>query len=295
MKVVPYDPSWQGQFELEAKLIQRALGSNCLGVHHIGSTSVPGLAAKPVIDIMPVVKDIAAVDTAAMQQIGYVARGENGMPFRRFFQKDSRHVHVFEEGSSEISRHLKFRDWLRTHQKDAAAYASLKFELAKTHDQGSYCLAKEPFITAIDAKDGYTGTRMVVPLSDRERAAALALRQDYFQKPTPQNWSWEEPNHTHLVLYHNTDIAGYAHLQFLQKTALLHVLIIDESFRYLGLGRTFLHLCERWLAQQGITYLYLHATKEAAKFYAKGGYKEMSFEDPTGDQKDCISLGKRLK
>lgn len=296
VRVVPYDPNWQEMFEKESLLIRQALGGNCLAVHHIGSTAVPGLAAKPIIDILPVVKNILEVDADAMSRIGYEAKGEYGMPFRRFFQKGSHHVHVFEEGSPEISRHLKFRDWLRTHPEEREAYARLKMELAKKYpgDIFRYCLGKEAFITAIDAKDGYRGQRMVIALTDREREAVFALRREYFQNP--QEWSWDEPNHAHLVLYDNAEIAGYAHLQFLPDYALLRVIIIDEPHRYLGLGRQFLHMCERWLTQQGITLLQLHATKEASRFYEKEGYQEMPFEDPDGGETEegCVALGKRL-
>lgn len=87
--VVPYKNEWPALFETEAMLIKQALGDNCLLVHHIGSTAVPGLASKPIIDILPVVKNILHVDqvTSAMEQLGYEAKGEYGIPFRRYFQK----------------------------------------------------------------------------------------------------------------------------------------------------------------------------------------------------------------
>src|SRR5580698_1970268 len=86
IEVVPYNPEWPQMFEAEAALIKKALGDNCIAIHHIGSTSIPGLSAKPIIDILPVVKDILKVDAKPIEALGYQAKGENGMAFRRYFQ-----------------------------------------------------------------------------------------------------------------------------------------------------------------------------------------------------------------
>jgi GrpB-like predicted nucleotidyltransferase (UPF0157 family) len=136
IEVVEYDPSWPKLFELEAERIKQALGCNCIEIHHIGSTSIPGLSAKPVIDMLPVVRDIQEVDkaTKVMESLGYEAKGEYGIAFRRYFQKGknirTHHVHVYQENDPEISRYLKFRDWMRSHPEDAKTYARLKQELA---------------------------------------------------------------------------------------------------------------------------------------------------------------------
>ncbi len=130
--IVPYQVEWIQKFEKEATLIQKALGKNCISIHHIGSTSISGLCSKPVIDIMPVVKDISAVDPVIpkMEALAYQSLGENGLLFRRFFIKGEKertqHVHIFEEDNHEITRHLLFRDWMRTHPEDACRYAAIK-------------------------------------------------------------------------------------------------------------------------------------------------------------------------
>jgi GrpB-like predicted nucleotidyltransferase (UPF0157 family) len=160
IQVVTYNTEWPHLFEMEAKLIKDALGENCIAVHHIGSTAVPGLSAKPIIDIVPVVKDILLVNqfTPAMENIGYIAKGEYGIPFRRYFQKGnakrSHNVHVFEAGNNEIHRYLRFRDWMRTHVNDRDAYGALKAELALKYpnDILNYSLGKESFIADIDSK-----------------------------------------------------------------------------------------------------------------------------------------------
>lgn len=104
-----------------AEKLNQILKNEIIDIHHIGSTSVPGLSAKPIIDIMPVVKDINIVDkyNEEMQGIGYEPKGENGISGRRYFEKggDNRthHVHIYQVGSYEIKRHLAFRDYLREH------------------------------------------------------------------------------------------------------------------------------------------------------------------------------------
>lgn len=92
VEVVAYDRNWPGLFEQERWRLEKIFGSVLVEVHHIGSTAVPGLAAKPVIDLLPVVSDLTAVDavTAEMVEAGYEAKGENGLPGRRFFKRVGR-------------------------------------------------------------------------------------------------------------------------------------------------------------------------------------------------------------
>jgi GrpB-like predicted nucleotidyltransferase (UPF0157 family) len=157
--IVPYDPSWLLAFESEARLIKKALGNNCVKVHHIGSTAVPGLKAKPIIDILPIVRNIEEVDraTKAMESIGYEAKGEYGIVFRRYFQKNkdvrTHNVHVYQEGNPEINRYLLFRDWMRSHPEDAETYNKLKEELAAiSQDMANYSKGKDAFIASIIQK-----------------------------------------------------------------------------------------------------------------------------------------------
>jgi uridine phosphorylase len=154
IEIVPYNPEWPQMFEKEAKPIQQALGDNCLTIHHFGSTSVPGLSAKPKIDILAAVKQLGSIDYAALEKLGFESRGEV-IPTGRYFCKESPrvHLHIFEERNPLIHRNLIFRDWLRTHEEDREAYAALKMKLADVHNDGmSYCRAKTEFINQIIAK-----------------------------------------------------------------------------------------------------------------------------------------------
>lgn len=156
--VLPYSDEWTLKFQEAAKELQVVFGSELIAIHHIGSTSVIGLSAKPIIDVMPVVKEIAKIDSFndAMQELGYEAKGENGIAGRRYFQKggDDRthHVHVYEEGSPEIGRHLAFRDYLRAHPDMAKKYGELKEELAKRYpsDIAAYIGGKERLALEIE-------------------------------------------------------------------------------------------------------------------------------------------------
>lgn len=307
IEVVDYDPEWPKRFESEARLVKQALGGNCLAIHHIGSTSIPGLSAKPVIDMLAVVHNIRAVDqaTGAMESLGYEAKGENGMAFRRFFQKgrDARthHVHAYQEGDPEIDRYLKFRDWLRSHPSDAEKYGQLKIKLAKQfpYDILQYCNGKDALVASIDAKDGFRGWRIVQALTDREWEAVRRLRKDSFfrSKEDPYTWTFTHQEHIHFVLYKNAEIIGYAHLQLWPNhRAALRMIVIDKPYRGLGFGQLFLRQIERWLSHQKVQQLLIQSSKEACAFYRTQGYSEMPFNDPHGYKGDPndIELGKSI-
>ena len=160
--MVPHDPNWRHEFENEAEQVTAALGGNVVTVHHIGSTAIPNIYAKPVLDILLVVKDHADLDAkqAAMEALGYEARGEGGIPGRRFFRRDNaqgdrtHQIHAFEDGSPQIARHLAFRDYMIAHPDIAQEYSELKRTLAAQHpnDIEAYMDGKDAFIQEIDRR-----------------------------------------------------------------------------------------------------------------------------------------------
>jgi len=161
IELVPYTVEWERIFKEEAEAISQALGKILLAIHHIGSTSIPGIVAKPIVDILPVVKNIHDVDrlTPALEALGYEARGEFGMPGGRFFVKQKNgkrtfNVHIFEEEHPDVERHLRFRDYLRTHSEDAMVYSELKKSLVmrSSHDIERYCWGKEDLVRSLDEK-----------------------------------------------------------------------------------------------------------------------------------------------
>lgn len=161
IELAPFSPEWEALFKAESKNLSQVLGENLVDIHHIGSTAIPGMIAKPIIDILPVVKDIQEVDrlTSSLEALGYEAKGEFGMPGRCFFIKKQNgkrlfNVHIFEDGHKDIERHLRFRDYVRTHPDVAQSYSKLKQNLVKSSpdDMEKYCWGKEDFVKAVELK-----------------------------------------------------------------------------------------------------------------------------------------------
>ncbi len=169
VEVVPYDPKWREAFEVESFLVTEALGANVVAIHHIGSTAIPGIYAKPIIDLLVEVQDIAKVDqqSSQMESLGYEVMGEFGIPGRRYFRKDNQdrirthHLHTFKFGSEQVERHLAFRDYMIAHREDAQKYSELKRSLAREYFTSieQYMDGKDGFIQAIDKKAAQWRTR----------------------------------------------------------------------------------------------------------------------------------------
>lgn len=154
--LVPYQESWPRDFEIHKTKIKDALGGTALRIDHIGSTSVPGLLAKPIIDIQLSVHDIEAEEmyVPQLESQGYVMRvREEGHRMLRT-PDVSAHIHVCPAGSEWERRHLLFRDWLRLHDEDRDKYAQAKLELSKREwdTLDDYADAKSPIITEITAR-----------------------------------------------------------------------------------------------------------------------------------------------
>lgn len=143
-------------------MVTNALGDLLLAIHHIGSTAIPGIHAKPIIDMLVAVSDVLLLDgkVRQLEVLGYEAMGEFGIAGRRFFRKNdhdgnrTHHVHVFQAASPQIERHLAFRDFMRAHPNYANQYDALKLHLATLYptDIASYMDGKDEFIREMDAR-----------------------------------------------------------------------------------------------------------------------------------------------
>jgi GrpB-like predicted nucleotidyltransferase (UPF0157 family) len=155
IEVVTYDPDWPRWFEAEQDRLIRVLGSRAVSIDHIGSTAVPGLAAKPVIDILATVEPFPLPPevVAAVESFGYEYKGEYGIAGRQYFRTrpHARHLHVFAPGSAEAEQHLLFRDYLRSHPEPAREYEALKRRLAAEHrlNREAYTEGKADLVRAI--------------------------------------------------------------------------------------------------------------------------------------------------
>lgn len=161
IQVVPYDSRWPGRFAREADRLRAIFGAQVVAIHHIGSTAIPNISAKPIIDVLVEVVSIAAIDAFNQEMIerSYLPKGEFGIPGRRFFikgteERRSHHVHVFQAGDPEMQRHLAFRDYMIAHPEEAEAYSVLKRELAREfpHDAEGYMAGKNDFIVEVERK-----------------------------------------------------------------------------------------------------------------------------------------------
>lgn len=156
VRVVEHDPAWAAMFEVESGRILVAAGAAALRIHHIGSTAIPATKAKPIIDILLEAVSLEALDDKSpeLEALGYEAKGEFGIPGRRYFRKDeadgarTHQVHAFEAGSPGAARHLAFRDYMRAHPSIAGEYDALKARLARAHphDMQAYIDGKDAFV-----------------------------------------------------------------------------------------------------------------------------------------------------
>ncbi len=159
--VSPYREEWNTVFKLEKENIEETIGDCVQDIQHVGSTSIPGMSAKPVLDIAVAVRDFdeARVCIDPLGGIGYEYRGENGIPRRHFFRKGSPrsyHVHMFEKKSADWKEIILFRDCLRSNQGLADDYMRLKRDLSRRFpkDRQSYQAGKSDFIEAVIRKAG---------------------------------------------------------------------------------------------------------------------------------------------
>ena len=157
--VLPYDAQWEQAFIRIRDEIQEALGPLALSIEHVGSTSVRGLSAKPIIDIDVVIRDDTVFDAvvAALEAIGYHHEGDLGIPAREAFKYDGKehlqkhHLYVCPQDSAELKRHMAFRDYLRAHPEAVREYSRIKEEGAARYpdDIEQYIQYKSPFIETV--------------------------------------------------------------------------------------------------------------------------------------------------
>jgi GrpB-like predicted nucleotidyltransferase (UPF0157 family) len=162
VEIVPYSADWPERARREIEQLTDALGPVLYGVHHIGSTAVPGLAAKPIFDLMPVVADISLIHDAApiLEGSGYRGWGELWISGRRYFTRDTQsgtrvaQLHCFPLGPPHVERHLAFRDYLRAHHAIASAYQSGKQRCSGLHPRDSHAYSdyKADWIIRVEAE-----------------------------------------------------------------------------------------------------------------------------------------------
>lgn len=311
IEVVLYDPSWPQKYEAEADRIKDALGDLLLSIHHVGSTSVPGLAAKPKIDIVAEVTCGKSV-IEPLSSIGLNYAGEWNIPFKFGFSKREGtlvNLHVYEKGHPEVELNVLFRDYLREHDNAREEYARLKEDLLKEKDASEkdgqrfsrYNLGKNAFISKVLEKAGFSRLRFLKCTHHAEWAAAKKYRQgEFFDKVSmedPYTWTFDHKDHEHFVLYKGMEIIGYAHVQLWpEHRSAVRIIAIDKDKRRKSYGKQLMKFIERWLKSQGYKSLHVESSSSAVEFYRALGYIEMPFEDPDGYEggDEDVELGKYL-
>lgn len=301
IEVVPYDASWPQQCADEAEQMRRALGDNLLAVHHVGSTSVPGLTAKPKIDILAVVQSPEkAVEPLA--SIGYEYRGEYNIPLHYGFSKRRGaqvNLHVYQEGHPEIELNLAFRDYLRQNSHAREEYAALKARLLEDPSSfvkedsifSGYNLGKDAFIRKVLELANFERLRLLHCTHRLEWDTAKALRQHHFFDKVPisdpYTWTFNHPAHRHFVLCRGVAIIGYAHIQLWPNSrAAIRIIVVDTPHRNRGYGKQFLQWIELWLQRQEVKAIHTEASPDAVRFYQLAGYTSLPFDDPDGYETD---------
>jgi GrpB-like predicted nucleotidyltransferase (UPF0157 family)/aminoglycoside phosphotransferase (APT) family kinase protein len=312
IEVVPYDPNWPNIYDTEAKKIKAVLGNCFASIYHVGSTSVPGLAAKPKIDIIACVNKLD-FDHQRLTNLNYEYRGGFNLPLRKSFTYRSPdlnvNLHIFEENDPEVELNLLFRDYLRKNPEVRDQYVALKYQLLEddaSHKKDGamyrgYTLGKHDLIQDILNKSGFKRLRFVICTHYPEWVAAKHFRNKYFFETNkiadPYTWTFDHKNHKHFILYKGVHIVGYAHVQLWPgNRAALRIIVIDEKEQGEGYGKEFMSLIEKWLRIEGYKSIHIESSLAALKFYQAIDYIEMPFNDPDGYEGslDDVEMGKLL-
>ncbi len=159
VRLTAYTAKWKLMFEQEVQLLRTIFGDEIISFEHFGSTAIPGMKAKPVIDMMGIVNDIEKVDTynEQMKSLGYEVVGDWGIEGRRLFRKggDNRthHIHFYQFDNPQIERHIVFREYLLAHSDEANRYSQFKEELTnKYYLTRDYSPAKKAFVSKMENK-----------------------------------------------------------------------------------------------------------------------------------------------
>lgn len=218
IEIVPYDLNWPKVFEKEKIEILGTLKENCMAIHHIGSTSIPGVYSKPKIDIITVARSREHV-IASMEKIGYEYRGEWNIPLKYGFTKRrgfAVNLHMyFNKNHPEIELNIAFRDYLRTHSDTREAYSAIKktiLEDESSHQRVGrlsfpvYTMRKRAFINDVLRMIGFNRLRVLKCLTEEEYKAANQFREQYSKELVDFN----DKNHEHFILYRGIEIIGYS-------------------------------------------------------------------------------------
>ncbi|NRA73743.1 MAG: GrpB family protein [Rickettsiales bacterium] len=262
IQVVSYNERWPYLFREESQKIKDCLGNNFIEIHHVGSTSVKGLCAKPRIDIIIIAKDIILA-SKQLESLYYRARGEVNIPFHQYLKKDidecGYNLHIYEKNNPEIKLNLMFRDFLRENPSVKREYSQLKFDLVrqeKMHAKtivgfAGYNLGKNAFITNIINKTGFNEIcmRYCIHYTEWENYHRIIKQQLFLPKNVPYDYTNEllnKENEVHFVFYKGTKIIGAAYVN-LEDLNIYDIATDHDANSYFNEVKS---LLERWVLER---------------------------------------------
>ncbi len=269
LEVVPYDPAWSKLFEEESSKIKSALRENFISIHHIGSTSVENLAAKPIVDILIIVRDLKAVNHEALFSLGYKLRGRIVTPLSDFYQKGTPqpkfHLHFYEEGDETSQLHLSLCQYLRNHPSERDEYIQLKFDLQNKYksdnNYNQYRIEKAPFLEKIIQNSGFEGFTLNYIKSDLNNIASEKDMKIFHRLQKDQNLMFSSENQVYFSLKKGLTIVAVAHLEKNEnKEVFLRSIAIDFPYSGKGYDKIFVGLLQKWAESE--SYLWVNVYKE---------------------------------
>ncbi len=257
--VTKYDSNWPHVFEEEAKVIKKALGAHCLKLHHIGSTSIKDMPAKPKIDILCVVDHLP--NSLALKEAGYTFKDELNIPLRYYFSKqideNKYNMHVVEKGHGFIELNLAFKNYILEHPEAFQEYAKLKLDLIEDPDShlkkadtfSGYSLGKDQFIKKILNKSGFDSYHVSFCMHEAECESYKKLIKE---EPSPSL----DPNRDsfYFVLYKGSEIVCVAHLKMLNSKE-ASVQAIEAQNREDTHKKYLIDFVKKWSLNKGVVSL----------------------------------------
>lgn len=304
-----YNPRWKDNFLFEERRIKEAFknassSDNLVDILHIGSTSVTGLVAKPIIDIIVVVKNSDLLDDV-FSQAGYRYKGEYNIPMRKMYGKKEGYevyLHLYEAGNHEISLNIMFRDYLNAHADAREAYANLKktiLEKDKSHSKlvatgiTTYNLKKNDFIKNILDKAGFIELCMRLCTQNIEWESYYKIRNDCLSKiASIHEINVNDPHQKHIVLHAGTKVVAAAQLQLSPPNAFLEFSgFTDEVPSEAGKNFQFYLLVhiEKWIKKMNVMFLTTSVNLDDVAIYATNSYKIVNVKNHRVHMLKCLT------
>jgi len=277
-----YNPQWSIFFEKESQKIKLIMGKSAIGIYHVGSTSVPTLLAKPIIDMILVVKDLKSTRKfLTSKTLGYRYKGEYNLPLRDLYGKEDKfkiYLHVHLVNSPEIDLNLSFRDYLKNNRKARKEYELVKITASKNQNSTDktktgitkYNLLKNDFIVSVLRKSGFLGVCARFATQEDELAFFYHIKNNFFRRFI-EEYSLSEQNSKKIVLYEGVDLVGATELIHNDSSKLLinFSWTIDNQ-KFL---KKLLYITENWVRTRTRTILLQANVKDSqSQVYLESGF-----------------------